>query len=178
VLSIEDDLRAVAVTTTSPDGRIEGRMESLEHITVRFRHDSYEQYYRHHEAPVLAHQLSRGATLLAAAYLKARRAVMLAHGFERFTAARPPYSLKHREYLERAAQLTARGSSPDREIQVTTTGLVDFQVTIAADVPYRCDEPTFLRLANEAIGDMRRDYQRVHTALRHELNRKYQGRDY
>jgi hypothetical protein len=175
--AIADDLNAIVVTATSPDGRIEGRVESLKYITLRFLHDSYERYYRHHDAELLAHQLGRGATLMAAAYQKARREVTFAHSFERYTMARPPYSSRHREYLERGARLTARGSSPDQEIQVVTVGLIDFQVRIVPEVLYHHEQQKFLQLANEAMKDFRQNHQRVHTELRHELYLKYKGRE-
>jgi hypothetical protein len=176
--AIEDDLRAIVVTATSPDGRIEGRVESLEYITVRFLSDSYEQYYRRRDAESLAHQWGRGATLMATAYQKARRAVMLAHGFERYTSLRPPFSSRHREYLERGATITARGSSPDREIQVTAVGLTDFHVSIAPEVVDRYEERKFLQLTESAMSDLRADHRRAHGALRHELHLKYRDRQW
>jgi hypothetical protein len=175
---IADDLRAIVVTATSPDGRIEGRVESLEHITLRFVSDSYEQHYRRRDAESLAHQLGRGATLMAAAYQKARRGVMLRHGFERYSALRPPSSSRHREYLERGAAITAHGSSPDQEIQVTAVALMDFRVSIAPDVLDRHEERTFLQLAEKAMSDLRADHQRAHAALRHELYRTYKDRQW
>jgi hypothetical protein len=175
--AIADDLNAIAVTVTSPDGRIEGLVESMRYTKIRFLHDSYERYYRRCEPEVLAHQLGRGATLMAAAYQKARRAVMRAHGFEQYTALEPPYTSRHREYLQRGAALTAQGSSPGREIQVTTVSLSTFQVSIAADALYHHDEQKFLQLADGAMKDLQRDYQRVHSALRHELYLKYKDRE-
>ncbi|BCJ40590.1 hypothetical protein GCM10010168_74220 [Actinoplanes ianthinogenes] len=173
--SIEHDLNAVVATATSPDGRIEGRTESLQYRTLRFLHNSYERYYRSRDAELLAHQLGRVATLMAVAYQKARRDVMLAHGFERSSAMRPPFTSRHREYLERGATLAARGSSPGDEIQVTTTGLIAFEVSVAPGLE-RHDEQAFLRFADQAMNDLHADYQRVHTALRQELYRKYKGR--
>jgi hypothetical protein len=173
---IADDLNAIVVTVTSPDGRIEGRAESPQYITLRFLYDSYELYYRHEGAELLAHQLGRGATLMAAAYLKARREVMRSHGFERYTALSPPYTSRHREYLERGATITAHGSSPDREIEVTTVGLIDFQVRIAPDVPAQHPSPEFLRMADTAMRDLRQDYQRALSELRHELHLKHKER--
>jgi hypothetical protein len=174
--AIGDDLNAIDVTVTSPDGRIEGRAESLKYITMRFLYDSYESYYRDRGPELLAHQLGRGATLLAAAYQKARRQVMHAHSFERYSAVRPPDSPRHREYLERGAKLTARGSSPDQKIQVTTVALIDFQVTIAPRVLFDHDEQAFMQLAHGAMNDLRQDYERAHTELRHELYQKYKDR--
>nr|MDT0656784.1 hypothetical protein [Micromonospora sp. DSM 115978] len=174
---IADDLNEIVAIATSPDGRIEGRVESLKYITLRFLHDSYERYYRLHGAELLAHQLGRGATLMAAAYQKARREVMYAHGFERYSTMRPPYSSRHREYLESGAKLTAQGSSPDREIQVTTVGLIDFRVKIGPEVLYHHDQQKFLQLANEAMKDLRQEYRRVHTELRHDLYQKYKDRE-
>lgn len=176
--AIADDLHAIVVTATSPDGRIEGRMESTEYVTLRFLYDSYDDHYRHRDAESLAHQLGRGATLLATAYQKARREVMLAHRFERFSEVRPPDSRRHREYLERGMKLTAYGSSPDREIEVRTAGWLDFQVSIACDVPERHDEREFLHRADSAMKDLQADYRRVHMALRHELYLKYKDRQW
>jgi hypothetical protein len=175
--AIADDLNAIVVTATSPDGRIEGRVESLRYITLRFVHDSYERHYRHHEAESLAHQLGRGATLMATAYQKARREVMRAHSFERYSTLRPPFSSRHREYLERGAKLSAHGSSPDQEIQVTTVGLLDFHVSIAPDVLERHEERRFLQLADTAMRDLQADHRRGNTELRHELYLEYKGRE-
>ncbi|WP_436519626.1 hypothetical protein [Actinoplanes sp. HUAS TT8] len=175
--TISNDLNEIAVTVTSPDGRIEGRAESLRYRTLRFLHDSYEGYYRHRDPEVLAHQLGRAATLMAAAYQKTRRQVMLAHGFERSSAIRPPFSSRHREYLDRGMTLTAQGSSPDREIQLMTTGLIEFHVDIKPDALERHNEQGFLHLVDRAMDDLQAGYQRVHTALRHELYLKYQGRE-
>ena len=55
--AIADDLNAIDVTVTSPDGRIEGRAESLKYITLRFLHNSYERYYRHRDAELRQHVL-------------------------------------------------------------------------------------------------------------------------
>jgi hypothetical protein len=176
--AIAGDLRAIVVTATSPDGRIEGRAESLEHVSLRFLHDSYDQYYRHRDAESLAHQLGRGATLMATAYQKARRAVMLTHGFERYSVLRPPFSSRHREYLERGPEITAHGASPGREIQVTAVGLTDFRVNIAPDVLDRHEERAFLQLATSAMNDLRADHRRAHAALRHELYLKYKERQW
>lgn len=173
---IADDLGAIVVTATSPDGRIEGRVESLEHVTLRFVHDSYEGYYRHRDAEALAHQLGRGATLMATAYQKARRAVMLAHGFERYSTVRPPLSSRHREYLDRAAELTAHGSSPGGEIRVTAVALTDYVVSIAPDTLDGRDERMFLQIAHAAMSDLRADHRRAHAALRHELFLKHRDR--
>ncbi|MEV0901437.1 hypothetical protein [Actinoplanes sp. NPDC049802] len=175
--AIVDDLHAIVVTATSPDGRIEGRVESLRHITLRFVHDSYEQYYRRCDAGTLAHQLGRGATLMATAYQKARREVMRVHGFERYSPLSPPFSIRHREYLERGERLTAHGCSPGREIEVTTAGLLDFSVSIAPDVLDRHGEQGFLRLADTAMKKLQEDHQRAHTELRHELYLKYKDRE-
>lgn len=175
--AIADDLNAIVVTVTSPDGRIEGRVESLQHITLRFVHESYEQYYRHRDAESLAHQLGRGARLMAAAYQKARREVMRVHNFERYSTLRQPFSSRHREYLERAAKLTAHGTSPAREIQVSTVGLLDFHVSIAPDVLERHEERRFLQLADAAMTDLRADHQRAHTELRHALYLRYKDRE-
>jgi hypothetical protein len=177
VAAIADDLRAIVVTATSPDGRIEGRVESSEHLSLRFLHDSYEQYYRRRDAESLAHQLGRGATLMAAAYQKARREVMLAHSFERYSARRTPFSARHREYLERGPEITARGSSPDQEIHVTAVGLMDFRVSIAPDVLDRHGERDFLRLADAAMNALRADHRHAHTTLRHELYLKHKDRE-
>src|SRR5512142_3522521 len=170
---VAEDLDNVVVTVTSPDGRIEGRVKSLRSVSLRFLFDSYERYYRHRDAEVLAHQLGRGAMLMGAAYQKARREVMLAHGFERYSVARPPYSPRHREYLERGAELTAYGSSPNAEIRVRTVGLVDFRVRIAPDVLARHDGGAFMQLAKGAMSDLQANYKRVHTELRHELFLRY-----
>lgn len=170
---IADDLNAIDVTVTSPDGRIEGRAETLRYISMRFLYDSYESYYRDRGPELLAHQLARGATLLSAAYQKARREVMAAHRFERYSAVRPPDSPRHREYLERGAKLTARGGSPDEKVKVTTVALTEFDVTIASRVLHDHDEQAFMRLAHAAMDDMRRDYERAHTELRRELYLKY-----
>ena len=174
---IADDLNSVVVTVTSPDGRIEGRVESLEYTSLKFLYDSYEQYYRHRDAEVLAHQLGRGATLMGTAYQKARREVMLAHGFERYSAARPPYSARHREYLERGAELTARGSSPNDEIRVRTVALIDYEVRIASDVLRHHNEQEFMMLANSAMKDLQANYKRTHGELRHDLSLKYRDRE-
>ncbi|MDI6104924.1 hypothetical protein QLQ12_40695 [Actinoplanes sp. NEAU-A12] len=175
--AVADDLNAIVVTATSPDGRIEGRVESLQHITLRFVQDSYERYYRHRGPESLAHQLGRGATLMAAAYQKARRAVLRVHDFERYSALRQPFSSRHREYLERGAKLTAHGTSPDREIQVSAVGLIDFDVSIAPGVLERHEARSFLQLAGAAMNDLRADHQRAHTALRHELYLRYKDRE-
>jgi len=172
---IAEDLKMIAVTATSPDGRIEGRVESLEHLTLRFLYDSYEQHHRRRDTEALAHQLGRGATSMAVAYQKARRTVMLAHRFERFSTLRPPYSSRHREYLERGAELTVHGSSAGREIRVTTTGLLDFRVDIAPDVLERHDERRFLQLAAAAMADLQAEHGRAQAALRHELYLRYRG---
>jgi hypothetical protein len=174
--AIADDLNTIVVTATAPDGRIMGRMESLEFITLRFLHDSYEQYYRHRDPETLAHQLGRGATLMATAYQKARREVMRAHSFERYTAVNPPSEPRHREYLERGAELTARGSSPEGEIQVNSVGLVEFRVTVAPEALERNDERGFLRLAGAALESLRASHGRAHGELRHELHLKYRDR--
>nr|GID84492.1 hypothetical protein Ade03nite_34160 [Actinoplanes derwentensis] len=150
----------------------------MHYITMRFRYDSYEQHYRHRDAESLAHQLGRGATLMAAAYQKARREVMLAHGFEWYSTLRPPFASRHREYLERGARLAAYGNSPEREIQVATVGLLDFDVSIAPDVLYRNGEREFLRLADSALTDLQADYRRVHAELRHELYGKCKDRQW
>jgi hypothetical protein len=173
---IADDLKAIVVTASSPDGRIEGRMESLDHITLRFLHDGYERYFRQRDPELLAHQLGRGATLMAAAYQKARREVMAAHRFERYSTLRPPFSSRHREYLDRGAQLAAHGSSSGQEVRVTAVALFDFTVIIAPDVLERNEERTFLQLADSAMRELRADHRRAHTALRHELYVKYKDR--
>jgi hypothetical protein len=177
VAGIADDLNGIVAIATSPDGRIEGRVESLQYITLRFLHDSYERYYRHQGPELLAHQLGRGATLMAAAYQKARREVMYAHDFERYSTMRPPFTSRHREYLERAGKLAASGGSADRKIQISTVGLIDFHVEIDPEVLYDRDEQAFLQLANEAMRDLRQDYRRAHTQLRHELYQKYKDRE-
>jgi hypothetical protein len=175
--TISNDLNEIASTVTSPDGYVEGRAESLQYLSLRFLRDSYERYYRHRDAELLAHQLERMATLMSTAYQKARREVMLAHGFERSSAMRPPFSSRHREYLEQGPNLTAQGGSPDREIQVTTVGLIEFHVSIRPDVLERHGEQRFLQLADGAMNNLRADYRRAHTALRHELYLKYKGRE-
>ncbi|GGN44465.1 hypothetical protein FHR83_004511 [Actinoplanes campanulatus] len=175
--TIADDLNAIVVRASSPDGRIEGEVESLRHITLRFVHDSYEGYYRDRDAVTLAHQLGRGATLMAAAYQRARRVVMRAHSFERYSELSPPFSPRHRDYLERGARLTAHGSSPDGEIVVTTVGLLDFHVSIAPDVLERHDEREFLQLADRAMRDLQVGHQQAHTELRHEMYLKYRDRE-
>ncbi|WP_203896244.1 hypothetical protein [Actinoplanes xinjiangensis] len=152
-------------------------MESLEYITLRFLSDSYEQYYRRRDAESLAHQLGRGATLMATAYQRARRAVMLTHSFERYSSLRPPFSSRHREYLERGAEIRSRGGSPDREIQVTAVALMEYHVIITPDVLDRHEERGFLQLADAAMNDLRADHRRAHTALRHELYLKYKDRE-
>ncbi len=174
--TISNDLHEIVVTATSPDGHIEGRAESLRYLSLRFLHESYERYYRHRDPELLAHQLGRAATLMSTAYQKARREVMLAHDFERSSVMRPPFSSRHREYLEQGPKLTARGGSPDREIRVTTVGLLEFHVGIRPGVVERHDEQSFLSLADSAMNDLRADYQRAHTALRHELFLKHKGR--
>jgi hypothetical protein len=177
VANIANDLNEIAVTVTSPDGRIEGRAESLKYLSVRFLHGSYEHYYRHRDPETLASQLARAATLMSTAYQRSRREVMAGHGFERYSTMRPPFRTRHRELLERGAHLTARGSSGDGGIQVTTTGLVDFQITIGRDVLDRHDEKGFLQLANRAMDDLRADHQRALSDLRHELYLRYKGRE-
>jgi len=174
--AIADDLNAIVVTTTTPDGRIAGRVESLEFITLRFLHDSYEQYYRYRDAETLAYQLGRGATLMATAYQKARREVMRAHSFERYSAVSPPSSPRHREYLDRGAELTVHGSSPDGEIRVTAVGLIDFRVSIAPETLERHDERGLLRLADTAMKSLQAAHGRAHGELRHELHLKYRDR--
>ena len=116
--------------------------------------------------------------MMATTYQKARRAVMLAHRFERYTALRPSSSYRHREYLERGAEIIARGSSPDREIQVTAVALTDYEVTIAPDVLDRHGERQFLQLADAAMSDLRADHRRAHAALRHELYLKHRDRQW
>ncbi|GAA2700047.1 hypothetical protein [Actinoplanes palleronii] len=175
--TIANDLNEIVVTVTSPDGRVQGRAESLQYLTLRFLHDSYEGYYRHRDAAVLAHQLGRAATLMSTAYQKARREVMSAHDFERSSVLQPPFHSRHREYNERGLKITAQGGSPDGEIRVTTTGLLDFDVRIRHDVLDRLGERPFLQLADQAVHHLRADYQRVHTELRRELYLKYQGRE-
>ena len=171
------DLAAVDVTVTSPDGRIEGRMRSMDKIAFRFLHDSYEKYYRVRDAELLAYQFARGSTLLAAAYLRARRTIMARHGFERYTPGRPPESARHREYLERGARLVAEGSSPGGGIRVRTRGLVEFKVAIEQAVTRDRAMPEFLNLANSAMIALNKDYRRVHSGLRHELYLKYRDRE-
>ncbi|HWS34085.1 MAG TPA: hypothetical protein VN408_15240 [Actinoplanes sp.] len=174
--AIANELNAIVVTATSPDRRIEGRVESMQYITLRFRHDSYEQHYRHRDVETLAHQLARGATLMATTYQKARREVMAAHGFERYSTRRPPFSSRHREYLERGARLTAYGSSSEQEVRIMAIGLLDFDVRIAPGVLDRCGERDFLRLADSAAKDLQAEHRRVHAELRHELHAKYKDR--
>jgi len=111
------------------------------------------------------------------AYQKARREVMQAHGFERYSAARPPYTARHREYLRRGAELTARGGSAKDEVRVKTVGLIDFEVRIAADVLDRHDEREFMLLANSAMNDLQATYKQVLANLLHELSLKYQDKE-
>lgn len=165
------------MTVTSPDGHLDGRAESLQYLSLRFLHDSYEHYYRNRDPELLAHQLGRTATLMSTAYQKARREVMLAHEFERSSVMEPPFTSRHREYLERGAQITARGESSGREIQASTVGLVEFHVSIKPEVLDHHGEKAFMQLADQAMNDMRADYQRVHSALRHELYLKYKDRE-
>jgi hypothetical protein len=153
--AIADDLRGIVVTATSPDGRIEGQMESTEHITLRFVGDSYENYFRRGEAEALAHQLGRGATLLATAYQRARRAVMLAHDFERYSLLRPPFTARHREYSERGAGLTAHGSSAGQEVRVWAVALTEFRVALGSDLLDLHEERAFLQLARTTGARMR-----------------------
>lgn len=173
----QDELDAIDVTVTSPDGRIEGRMRSLNKVAFRFLHDSYEKYYRHKAAELLAYQFERGAMLLSAAYMKARREIMRRHGFERYTEGRPPYARRHREYLERGAKLVAEGSTADGRIKVRTRAMAEFKVRIDPVIPKRCDQAEFLQLANGAMIALNQEYRRVHSELRHELYLKYKDRE-
>jgi hypothetical protein len=102
---------------------------------------------------------------------------MLAHGFERYSAALPPYSARHREHLERGAEITARGSSPRDEVQVRTVGLIDFEVRIGDGVPRRHGEQEFMPLADTAMMDLQANYQQLLAGLRHDLHLKYKDRE-
>lgn len=148
-------------------------MKGQTSIGFRFLYDSYEVYYREGDPALLAHQLARGATLLALAYIKARRAVMDAHGFDRYTAVDPPISPRHREYLERGAELIADGESADGRIRVRTRAMQDFKVRLAPETFRTFNQTHFLVAANSAVVDLKTNYTQVLRELRHELRARY-----
>lgn len=171
--TITQELNGIEVTVTSPDGRIEGHMRGLRSVAFRFRFNDYEDYYRRGDAAVLEHQLGRGATLLANAYIKARREVMKQHGFTPYTDWNPPETRRHRELLEKGAELVARGTSGNGEIRAKSRALREFKVKIEPAVLRTVDQAGFLRLANITMANLRQDYDRVLKELRHQLYLKY-----
>ncbi|GAA4905961.1 hypothetical protein LX16_3438 [Stackebrandtia albiflava] len=170
---VTDDLKDITVTVTSPDGRIEGHMRGLRSVSFRFRFNDYENYYRHGDVAVLEHQLARGATLLATTYIKNRQEVMRRHGFTPFSSSRQPTTRRHREYLEKGAELKATGGSAGGEIRARTRAMRDFKVKIDPVVFRRCDQAEFLQLANAAMVGLRKDYDQALKSLRHTLYLKY-----
>lgn len=171
--TITEGLNGIEVTVMSPDGRIEGHLRGIRSVAFRFRLNSYETHYRHGDVAVLEHQLSRGATLLATAYIKARQELMKRHGFTVFSSSHQPSTRRHRELLKKGAELVATGSSGSGEIQAKSRALREFKVRIRPEVLRKADQAGFLQLANAAMVSLRQDYDRVLKELRHQLYLKY-----
>lgn len=156
---IADNLAALNVTATSPDGNIKAKVQHPGVITLGFRPDTYPRYTE----TGLEHQLARLCTLGMTGYTRAFRIAIEAPDKrdERWDA-------RDRRYREELDTMVNDGMSAGRRVKVRATGMMSWQVKIKPGTVEELDEPLFVAECDSAMESLLADHRRQVIALKHE----------
>lgn len=150
-------LEAMVVRTTTPDGRIMGRMCGGETVDIRFRD---EEHLSRIAPRQLAAELGELLTRLAAGQLRGQREVLEAADFDIYDEARPHWDKRKREFMAKRAAIKASGQSPGRHIAIATIGLREYRVRLAEGATMRLTTDEFAREFRLAFASMLSGYVR------------------
>ncbi|MEV5748381.1 hypothetical protein AB0L00_11225 [Actinoallomurus sp. NPDC052308] len=139
-MDLADRLLSLAVTATSPDGRISATFGGQgERIQLAFRPGDY----RHYSGTSLAQELSRLAMRVMAGYVRAQTKLIDATVPDVIHDDAIEYGLEDREFRRRLAAIRTAATSPDGRITVVSQALVRWDVRIADGTIGRVPEDAF-----------------------------------
>ncbi|WP_436536413.1 hypothetical protein [Actinoplanes sp. HUAS TT8] len=156
-----DRLSVLSVRADSPDGQIAGSVGSPPQARVQFRDRSYRQY----SDSELGHQLGQLAAVLFARYRREYDEILAAYRDLPPGAGNTRYeTAQESDFRDRQAALMVRGRSARGRLEVSTRGLVRWDVTVTDGTVSTLSESEFLAETESVVAEVLRGW-RNQTAL-------------
>jgi hypothetical protein len=155
-------LDQVSAESHSPDGQITATLTGRDQVRLRFQRGAYRRY----DEGDLGHQLSQLATRTWVDYQRKAFAALSEEIGQTVRGDERSDSQKATRYHDALAAATARGTSEDGWIEITSTGLVRWRVRVYGGACTRLREEEFLAEAGSALADLLEDFYEQRRALR------------
>jgi hypothetical protein len=156
-IDLGDQLRAMTVTGTSPDGAIQATVTGENQLQLRFRPRTYEWY----DDRGLARELTALGTTTWVTWTRRRAEITrLALGQSHTEAGQDRRSAEDpraQRFAEQVRLLECAGTSPGRAVHIRLTGATRWQVEIADGTVRNTPESSFMREAVAAFDAVIRD---------------------
>jgi hypothetical protein len=160
-----DRLDSMVVRAVSPDRKIEATVVSRDQVSLRFGAGTYRRY----DERTLEHQLARLATLVWVEYRRGYFQALSEATGETIRGDEPEEDLQRRRFRQAQAEMVVRGVSAGGLIEVESTGLAQWRVTLERGITRRLTEEQFLSEARGAVAALLADYYMKMVSLKDEF---------
>ncbi|HEY8472444.1 MAG TPA: hypothetical protein VIL37_07380 [Natronosporangium sp.] len=148
------------ITVASPDSNLAVELTRRGGFALRFRPGSYPQY----DEATLAHQLAQLGRLARVAYLREYQREV-----ERTGRVINDWDPNRRRYRQALRELAAAGASPSGNVQVTSTGLMEWWFEIQPGTLASFTEPQFVVEVEGAVANVIADHEARAVLLKDEF---------
>jgi hypothetical protein len=148
-------LRTMVVQVTSPDGRIQAKLQYPEDVDIRFLGDAYRQYSERD----LEHQLGRTATLLWTAYRKGYVMALSKHTGREVKDGQPHWDARNRRYQTDVSEIVSVAASPSGAVKFKAKGLAFWKVRIKDGTVDSVPEEMFMTETKTAVASLLNDFR-------------------
>jgi hypothetical protein len=149
---LAEQLAALTVNVTSPDGGIQARSRGGALALIAFSPSAYPRY----SETDLAHQLARTATLLYVGHERAVQQTMEAVGLRRATEPSHARDEAQRRFLEAVQKISVTGSGSRELVTFEIAGMASWHCWIAAGTLEHLPEQAFIDEVTGAARDVLR----------------------
>jgi hypothetical protein len=162
---LRDEVRAIHVRVSSPDGAIEAELTDRTQMTLSFARGFYDRC----DESDLERRLGALATLLWTARMRRYWEVLSQDAGERITGEPKPISPRAVAYREARDALVANGRSADSRVSLSVEGMRRWTVRVQPGTVRAIDEYAFAAAAGEAATELIQDQYRKIAALKLEI---------
>ncbi|CAM3532018.1 hypothetical protein [Stackebrandtia soli] len=160
---VADDLKALIITATSPDGDIKCTLKGRE-AKFGFRPGRYHAY----DERALESQLGRLLTLMSIGYRRGHSDVMRRAGLVSILRAEDAHDEAQARYLRAAAELSTVGRTARNIVRFKATGMREWRCRVLDGALSTLSEEDFVTEAQESGRALIQDYRRQIRFLRDE----------
>lgn len=161
---VADELEALTVRVSSPDGNIQGELKGRA-VRFAFRPGTYRNY---READ-LEHQFARLMTLLSTGYRRGHGQVMSRHGFTSIVKPSDTEDAGTRQYLDGMVNMRLSGATSKRLLRLRCTGMRDWRCRIAEGALGKLSQSELVAEAEAAVLALIDDYLEQRLFLKDEV---------